>query len=121
MTRISGLTCFLLVTLRLVIGWHFLVEGVHKIHSHQIGKTATNTPWTSEGFFREGIGPAAPYFRQLLGDPDQQALARLKPDNDQFSPALATDWQNYLDRFTAFYGLSDDQKAKGNTLLADAK
>jgi uncharacterized membrane protein YphA (DoxX/SURF4 family) len=121
MTRISGLTCFFLVTLRLAIGWHFLVEGVHKIQSHQIGKTATNTPWTSEGFFREGIGPAAPYFHQLLGDPDEQALARLKPQNGPFPPGLAADWRSYLDRFAAFYGLSDDQKTKATTLLADAK
>jgi uncharacterized membrane protein YphA (DoxX/SURF4 family) len=121
MIRISGLTCFFLVALRLVIGWHFLVEGVHKIQTHQLGRTATNTPWTGEGFFREGIGPAAPYFRDMLGDADQQALARLKPEGDQFPSALAADWQNYLDRFAAFYGLTDDQKAQASTLLADAK
>jgi hypothetical protein len=31
MARISGLGCFFLVALRLVIGWHFAVEGVWKI------------------------------------------------------------------------------------------
>ena len=66
MTRINGWACFFLVLLRLVIGWHFFIEGLHKIHSHQIGQTATNTPWTSEGFFRAGYGPLAPLAKQLL-------------------------------------------------------
>ena len=55
-------------------------------------KTATNTPWTSAGFFAEGIGPAAPWFRSMLGDPDQQALNRLKPENDQLPSAVAAEW-----------------------------
>jgi uncharacterized membrane protein YphA (DoxX/SURF4 family) len=121
MTRISGLTCFFLVTLRLVIGWHFLVEGAHKLHTHWVGNTNTNTPWTGEGFFREGIGPAAPYFRDLLGDPDKQALAVLKPEDDQLPSALSAQGQDYLDRFSAFYGLDADQKARATTLLADVK
>jgi len=121
MTRISGLTCLLLIVLRMAIGWHFLVEGVHKIQTHQLGKTAINTPWTGAGFFQEGIGPAAPYFRDLLGDPDRQALAKLKPEGDQFPAALAAEWQHYVDRFAAYYGLTDDQRAKAAQLLADAK
>jgi uncharacterized membrane protein YphA (DoxX/SURF4 family) len=121
MTRISGLTCFLLVVLRLVIGWHFLVEGAHKIHTHWVGKTATNSPWTSAGFFAEGIGPAAPFFRELLGDPDRQALARLKPEDDQLPVALTAAWQDYLDRYMAFYGFDADQKAKATALWGDAK
>jgi uncharacterized membrane protein YphA (DoxX/SURF4 family) len=121
MTRISGLTCFFLVALRMVIGWHFLVEGGHKLHTHWQGKTATNTPWTGEGFFREGIGPAAPYFREFLGDPDQQALARLKPVDEQLPEALSQEWQAYVERYAEFYGLDADQRAKATALLADAK
>lgn len=66
MKRINGWACFLLVSLRLVIGWHFFIEGAHKIQTHRIGKTATNTPWTSEGFFRAGYGPAAEWTRKVL-------------------------------------------------------
>ena len=44
MTRINGWACFFLVSLRLAIGWHFFIEGLHKIHTHQIGKTATSKP-----------------------------------------------------------------------------
>ncbi len=121
MTRISGLTCFVLVLLRLTIGWHFLVEAGHKFHTHWLGKTATNTPWTGEGFFREGIGPAAPLFRNLVGDPDKQALAMLKPEGDQLPPALNAAWDDYLNHFSDYYGLDADQKAKAATILADAK
>ncbi len=67
MMRINGWACFFLVTLRLVIGWHFFIEGVHKIHTHRIGKTSTNTPWSSEAFFRSGYGPLAPLSKQLTG------------------------------------------------------
>jgi uncharacterized membrane protein YphA (DoxX/SURF4 family) len=66
MTRINGWACFFLVLLRLAIGWHFFIEGLHKIHTHRIGKTTTNTPWTSEGFFRAGYGPLAPLAKSLL-------------------------------------------------------
>lgn len=71
MTAINGWACFFLVTLRLAIGWHFLIEGMHKIQSHRVGKTATNTPWTSAGFFRGGNGPAAEWARQMLSLDDQ--------------------------------------------------
>ena len=121
MIRISALTCFFLIALRLVIGWHFIIEGAHKVHTHWVGKTATNTPWTGAGFFNEGIGPAAPYFRELLGDPDQEALARLKPENEQLPSALSAEWQDYLDRYAAFYGFDDDQKAKATAELAKVK
>jgi uncharacterized membrane protein YphA (DoxX/SURF4 family) len=66
MTQINGFACFFLVALRLAIGWHFFIEGLHKIHTHHIGQTATNSPWSSEGFFRAGYGPLAPLARQAL-------------------------------------------------------
>jgi uncharacterized membrane protein YphA (DoxX/SURF4 family) len=66
MTRLNIWACFFLVALRLAIGWHFFIEGLHKIHTHQVGLTATNTPWTSEGFFRAGYGPLAPFAKHLL-------------------------------------------------------
>lgn len=106
MTRISGLACFLLVTLRLVIGWHFLVEGVHKIRTHQIGKTATNTPWSGEGFFREGIGPVAETYRTALGISDIDAVARFGPDGPQ---KLAADWDNRFSAIASHYRLTDEQ------------
>src|SRR5439155_22246677 len=99
MTRISGIACFLLVALRLVIGWHFAVEGVHKLRTHQIGKTSTNTPWTSEPFFREGYGPAAEWYRQMLGITDEPTLARFRIDTNRNGFPTESEWIDYFGRF----------------------
>src|SRR5215510_4265205 len=72
-------TIFFLILLRLAIGWHFLFEGWHKLHSHWVGQTETTRPFTSEGYFREATGPLGPIVRAQIGDPDDQALARLTP------------------------------------------
>lgn len=85
MTRINAWGCFFLVALRLAIGWHFFIEGLHKIHSHRVGKTSTNTPWSSEGFFREGYGPAAEMARKALGLENDVNEERL---SDQFEQQL---------------------------------
>jgi uncharacterized membrane protein YphA (DoxX/SURF4 family) len=121
MTQINGLACFFVIALRLAIGWHFLVEGVHKIQSRREGLTSTNTPWTGEGFFREGIGPAAPPARKYLHLDDADALARLKADNRVLPTALNADWDDYYSRFADHYGLSDAQKVEAAKILADSK
>lgn len=112
---------FFLVLLRLTIGWHFLVEGYHKFHTHQLGETATNKPWTGEAFFREGIGPAAQPIRDLLGDPDKLALARLKGDGQNLPAPVAAEWDDYFNRFVNFYGLTDEQRNKAQALFDEAK
>jgi uncharacterized membrane protein YphA (DoxX/SURF4 family) len=121
MTRINGLACFFLVALRLAVGWHFLVEGVHKIETHREGKTATNTPWTGAGFFREGIGPAAPFARRALRLDDAESLARLRADDHRRPPAVNAEWDDYFNRFVTHYGLTEDQKGAAATKLNDAK
>jgi uncharacterized membrane protein YphA (DoxX/SURF4 family) len=121
MTRITGLACFFLIALRLAIGWHFLVEGVHKIQTHRLGQTATNTPWTGAGFFREGIGPAAPYFREILHLDDHDAVGRLKADNHVLPTPVNAEWDDYLHRFTSHYLLDEAQKTDAATRLAEAK
>ncbi len=121
MTRINGLACFFLIALRLAIGWHFLVEGVHKIESHRTGKTSTNTPWTGAGFFRDGTGPAAPLARHYLHLDDADALARLKADNHILPAPVNAEWDDYFSRFVVHYGLRDDQKRDAALRLNDAK
>lgn len=116
-------TRIFLVLLRLAIGWHFLAEGWEKIHSHQVGKTETKRPFTSEGYLREATGPLAGFFRNQAGDPDVVAQARLilvplQADQDprrtaphtQFPPALAQEWQAYFDAFTVHYQLEKQQQ-----------
>jgi uncharacterized membrane protein YphA (DoxX/SURF4 family) len=108
-----------LVLLRLAIGWHFLVEGYEKIHSHYIGPTETNRPWTSEFYLREATGPLGDSMRSLIGDPDEAALERLTPlplqpgqdplttpAKQRFPPALGREWDDYGERFIAFYRIA---------------
>jgi uncharacterized membrane protein YphA (DoxX/SURF4 family) len=124
MFRASIVAVIFLVLLRLAIGWHFLVEGWHKIESERMGETLTNRPFSSAGYFREATGPLAGPMRLAMGDPDAEALARLvvqplppgepsrEPPRLRVPPALARDWKNYLTRFEEHYGLNDQQRAE---------
>ncbi|MBX7104543.1 MAG: DoxX family membrane protein [Gemmataceae bacterium] len=118
MTGINSYACFFIVSLRLVIGWHFLIEGLHKIHTHYVGKTATNTPWTGAGFFREGYGPAAATARNLLELDESHALARFRAAE---SSARANDWDGYLSRFAAHFTLTPDQTQAAAEILKSSK
>lgn len=115
----SGTKVFL-VLLRVAIGWHFLFEGLDKVHTHQLGDIPGNKPWTSEGYFREASGPLGPLFRSVIGDPDERALALLtvrpgdKPE-DRVPKALHDDWTAYRQRLVTLYALPADQAA----ILAD--
>ena len=64
------LRVFFLLALRLAIGWHFLFEGLHKLHSFVVGPTDTNKVFTSEPFHAVGEGPLAGVMRErYLADP----------------------------------------------------
>jgi hypothetical protein len=60
------LAAFFIILLRIVIGWHFLIEGSEKYDSTQHGKEA----FSAEVYLRNANGPVAPYFRGLLPDVD---------------------------------------------------
>lgn len=132
--RISLLTVLFLIALRLAIGWHFLFEGLQKVHSTLVGPTTTNKPFTSEGYFRETSGPLSAYLRREFGDPDEMALARLTvaplpagldPRDatlmDRMPPALNKDWNDYFTRFENFYQLSDVQNKEAKAVLNKAR
>ena len=76
---------FFLLALRLAIGWHFLFEGLHKIHSHLIGPTDWNRPFTSEPYFAVAEGPFGEYMRaKYLGDPNAVIAEKVRiPKPDQ--------------------------------------
>jgi uncharacterized membrane protein YphA (DoxX/SURF4 family) len=131
-------TAALLILLRLAIGWHFLAEGWHKLHTHLTGPTESVTgkvqPWSSEGYFREGAGPLARLIRGWMRDPDDEALGRLVavpvpegqdpatyPPKKQVPPLLEADWQGYLDRFSAHYAISPEQRAEAQQRLEQAE
>src|SRR5262245_48013610 len=122
MTRITGLACFFLVALRMVIGWHFFIEGAFKINSHRIGKTSTNTPWTSEGFFREGYGPAAKWTRELLQIGEINTISRYTSWRGSLSPDFNEDWNVYYEQFSDHFRLdSNQQKSAEQTFYSHRK
>lgn len=56
---------FALVSLRMLIGWHFLYEGVAKL---------TNPYWTSAGYLQESKGWFSGWFTDLANDPGALGL-----------------------------------------------
>ncbi len=135
MVRISFWACAFLVLLRVAIGWHFAAEGWNKIRGTYIGKTETNKPFTSEGYFREAEGPLGPVMRKQLGDPDDELLALLnfKPPVDVtdfkndpgvvslLSPELEAEWKEYLDRFIAHFKLDENGQRQAQDKFEIAK
>jgi uncharacterized membrane protein YphA (DoxX/SURF4 family) len=73
-----SLRVFLLLALRLAIGWHFLFEGLHKVHSHMVGPNETNRPFSSAPYFAVAEGPFGEYMRKkYLGDPWETINAKV--------------------------------------------
>lgn len=73
---------FFLLALRLAIGWHFMFEGFHKIHSTYTGPTETNRPFTSEPYFKVAPGPIGEKMRKNFGDPAAVIDAKVKAPKD---------------------------------------
>jgi len=72
---------FFLLALRLAIGWHFLFEGMHKIHSHMVGPIENTQPFSSERYFAAAEGPLGPIVRKQAGmDYDAIIQERIAPD-----------------------------------------
>jgi thiosulfate dehydrogenase [quinone] large subunit len=57
-----------ITVLRVVVGWHFLYEGLAKL---------TSPSWSSAGYLRQARGPFADQFRWLASQPDLLANADL--------------------------------------------
>lgn len=57
-----------ITVLRVVVGWHFLYEGLAKL---------TSPSWSSAGYLRQARGPFADQFRWLASQPDMLANADL--------------------------------------------
>ena len=91
---------FFLVALRMAIGWHFLYEGMEKVHSFQTAK-----PFTAEPYLRNANGPLADVFRSIIPDVDSKEHLDLQK--------LAATWKEELTSDSAHDSLSADQKASG--------
>jgi uncharacterized membrane protein YphA (DoxX/SURF4 family) len=126
-------TRIFLVLLRLAIGWHFLIEGLEKIHSAQLGPTTTNRPWTSEGYLREATGPLAAYFRELAGDTDESVADRLtlRPSptgidpegsaRNRFPPALEAEWDALFQKLIQQPDRTEEQRKQAQKVLEQQK
>src|SRR5690348_10955227 len=131
----NNFTRLFLVLLRLGIGWLFLVEGVEKVESIQLGPTYNSKPFSSAGYLAQANGPASSFFHwQAGGDADDKALERLavrplRPDEDaakvppheRIAPALKKDWDEYLQRFADHYQLTDEQRDQARGKLEQAE
>ncbi len=130
----SRKTIVALVILRLVIGWHFLFEGLHKVHLYFVGETETSKPFSSEVYFREATGPLGPPMRSHLPNPDEAALARLTPkarpadaDPDTYPPQnyvpdiIAAEWDAYPGQINGLYTLDEQQQARAKELIEQKK
>ncbi|MBT8405655.1 MAG: DoxX family membrane protein [Gemmatimonadetes bacterium] len=58
---LGGFQLTTLVVLRMLVGWHFLYEGVAKITSDQ---------WTSAGYLQESPGWFSGFFQDLAANPE---------------------------------------------------
>jgi len=97
-TRYPGfMAALFLVALRIAIGWHFLYEGMDKLHSFQTAK-----PFSAEAYLRFANGPLADQFRAIIPDVDSTAFLDLAQ-----RPAS---WKNRLDAYSSHFALTADQK-----------
>lgn len=98
--KVSPVACFLLVALRIAIGWHLLYEGWWKINTQ-----TTATPWTAEGYLKNATGPLRTTFRNLTGDPNDLNWL----DYDKVSARF----DDYVARYQAHYPGVNDKPEKG--------
>ncbi|MDB5313235.1 MAG: hypothetical protein JWO38_7437 [Gemmataceae bacterium] len=80
---------FFLLALRLAIGWQFLFEGMHKIHSHMVGPTETNRVFSSEPYFKVAPGPVGGFMRRQFADPESVIAAKVNPTKEYTPEAFA--------------------------------
>ncbi len=59
--KLSPLQMTTVVILRVLVGWHFLYEGVAKL---------TSPTWSAAGFLKQARGPLAGIFHWMAGDPN---------------------------------------------------
>ena len=104
--QIGYLGCFLLVLLRVAIGWQFLYEGLWKLATQN-----TSKPWSAEGYLVNARGPFREKFREMVDDPN----GFNKLDYDK----VAAEWDGWRDRFVGLYGDVRDNDKNSITNLLD--
>jgi hypothetical protein len=95
--QIGFLACFLLVLLRVAIGWQFLYEGIWKLDTQK-----TSKPWSAEGYLVNARGPFRDKFRAMVDDPN--GLDKLDYEK------VVAGWDTWRDNFLKKW--SDDADLK---------
>ncbi len=65
-TTLARGTMIAITVLRVLVGWHFLYEGIAKL---------TSASWSASGYLRQARGPFAGVFRWLASDPEMLSRA----------------------------------------------
>ncbi len=118
---------FFLLALRLAIGWHFLFEGLHKVHSLSVGDTDTSKPFTSANYFNAGDGPGAEMARKwFIADPEKTYTERLLKKReitpDEFRKLNAAQQADLCpDAVARLLSVPDDAAAKAQSDAEAAK
>ncbi len=104
------------MALRLVIGFHFLNEGIDKLLEPR--------PF-SAAFLSQAVGPASEFFRGLVWDPDGLTRLGYEPSGSVFprinvSPTKAA-WDEYRARIVAHFQLSDQQVKESDRIVEKYK
>ncbi len=102
--QISVLACFLIVLLRIAVGWQFLYEGLWKFDTQK-----TSKPWSAEGYLANAKGPFRDKFRDMVDDPN--GLDKLDYDK------VVAGWDAWRDRFVAKWSDVPDTQKKLTELL----
>jgi thiosulfate dehydrogenase [quinone] large subunit len=66
--KLSHWPLLAITLLRVVVGWHFLYEGIAKL---------TSASWSAAGYLRQARGPFAGLFRWIASEPNMLANADL--------------------------------------------
>ena len=90
-----------LIALRLVVGWHFLEEGVQKV---------LGGGFSSTGFFRQATGPLASVYQSLLPEPDTRGWLDLDRTKQR--------WQVYRDKLGRHFDFDQRQEKEADRILA---
>lgn len=102
--RVLGVIAIaMLVSLRLMVGWHFHSEGIAKYRQGN---------WDATPFFANAKGPLANEFRSLVWDHD----GTLRRDVDY------TEWwfREFGKKAAEYYGFGDEEKAAADQFLAQS-
>lgn len=102
--RASLIAVFLIVVLRMSIGWQLLYEGLWKYDTLD-----GPTPWSSEGYLKNAQGPLRNYFREMAGDADELGWMDYAE--------MSRRWYDWRDRFAAHYQLDPQQLDRLNILI----